>query len=70
MRTLCCSGCALPRFDTAAPCHACGSVQALQMAPSTQRAVAEAYRARLLAQARPLLPSDIPEFAAPGPMIG
>ena len=70
MRTLCCSGCGLPRPVPAGPCATCGSPLAVPMWPSAQARLAKAYRVRLLAQARPLLPSDIPEFAAPGPMIG
>ena len=59
-RLLCCSGCAVPRPFPVGHCPACGSLQTLLMAPGTQRAVAESYHIRLLAQARPLLPSDIP----------
>ena len=52
----CCSACATPRAIPEGPC-VCGSIQTLFMWPGAQRAVQEAYRVRLLAQARPLLPS-------------
>ena len=59
----CCAGCALPRPTPVetddASCPTCGSLQTLLMRPGARQAVAEAYRVRLLAQLRPLLPSDI-----------